>query len=220
MFRIRGISLHLRVERLLSAAGVAILLGLVVFAGCTQPVIPSPAPVTQEQVPAPTTAATLAPQGTAPQVTQTTSGYLSYSSPRYGFSLTYPAGWSMVENSGAAAVVFTSPSGGMGEVPTTMTVTVDTANNLSLQQLVAAQLAKRQTLDNFNLIYYQAYKGSGFTGWKIAYTASQGTLMECVEVYIVRGTIAYTLTYSSREDKYAGYVVQMNTMFQSFQLTG
>jgi hypothetical protein len=109
----------------------------------------------------------------------------------------------------------------MGDIPATMRVAVDDliANPMSLAQYKAAQLEKKKGLDSFNLIYDQAYKGPGFSGWKIAYKGNQGTLMEWVEVYAIKGTTAYTLTFASKEDKYANNVVSMDTIFKSFQLT-
>jgi hypothetical protein len=109
----------------------------------------------------------------------------------------------------------------MGDMPASMRITVEdlTANPMSLEQYKAAQLAKKKGIDGFNLIQDGPYKGNGFTGWKVAYTGNQGSLMEWVEIYAMKGMSAYTLTYTSREDKYAGYVVQMDAMFKSFQIT-
>jgi hypothetical protein len=110
----------------------------------------------------------------------------------------------------------------VSDIPATMRITVDdlAANPMSLEQYKTAQLAKRKGLDSFNLIYDQAYKGTGFSGWKVAYTANQGTLMEWVEVYAIKGATAYTVTFSCRQDRYADFVVQMDAMFKSLQLTG
>ena len=208
--------------RLLFVIGIAILLSAVAISGCTQPLIPSPGTVSTTSPPVVTTGAPTPPQVPTAQATpRGSSDYLTYSNTQYGFSLTYPSGWTKQENAGASVVTFTSPSSGMGDIPATMRVTVDdlSASPLSLEQYKTAQLAKKNGLQSFNLIYDQAYKGVGFSGWKIAYTGNQGTLMEWVEVYAIKGTTAYTLTFASKEDKYANYVAQMDTMFKSFQLT-
>lgn len=207
--------------RLMFVTGITILICLVLFSGCTQPVIPSPAPVSTTLPPVVTTRAPAPPPVTTSQVTPKGSDYLTYSNSRYGFSLSYPSGWTRQENAETSTVTFTSPSRGMGDIPATMRIVVEdlSANPMSLEQYKAAQLAKKKGLEGFNLIYDQAYKGNGFTGWKIAYTGIQGTLMEWVEVYAMKGMSAYTITYTSKEDKYAGYVVQMDTMFKTFQIT-
>jgi hypothetical protein len=207
--------------RLLFVTGIAILLCSIALSGCTQPVIPSPAPVSTTPPPVVTTSAPTPPQVPTSQATPRGPDYLTYSNSRYGFSLSYPSTWTKQENAETSTVTFTSPSKGMGDIPASMRITVEdlTANPMSLEQYKAAQLGKKKGLDGFNLIYDQAYKGNGFTGWKIAYTGNQGTLMEWVEVYAMKGMSAYTITYTSKEDKYAGYIVQMDTMFKSFQIT-
>jgi hypothetical protein len=221
MSQSRSISLSGSPERSLFVTGIAILLCLALCSGCTQPVIPSPGPASTTSAPAATTppSAPLAPSTV--QVTQKGADFLTYTNTQYGFSLSYPSGWSKQENTASAAVVFTSPSTGMGDVPAVMRVVVDdlSANPMSLEQYKAAQLAKKKNIDNFNLIYDQAFKGVGFSGWKIAYTGNMGYLTEWVEVYAVKGNLGYTLSFSSKEDKYAGFVVQMDTMFKTFMLT-
>ena len=206
-------------ERLRFVIGVAILLCFIAFSGCTQPLIPSPEPVSTTSAPVVTTRAPVTRTVTT-IATPTMPSYLAYSNPQYEFSISYPSGWTKQENAGTSVVVFTSPStGSISDIPATMKIAVDTDNTLSLEQYKTAQLTKRQNLDNYNMIYDQAYKGNGFSGWKVAYTANQGFLTKWVEVYAIRGSTAYTVAYSSKEDKYAGYVVQMDAMFKSFQLT-
>jgi hypothetical protein len=206
--------------RCLAAAGIGLLACFLVLAGCTQPVIPPPLPASTTPPPVVTTRAPVSPtvKTIAPPTMQS---YLPYSNPQYGFSISYPAGWTKQENVGTSVVVFTSPSTGYSsDIPAIMKIAVDTGNTLSLEQYKNAQLAKRQSLDNYNMIYDQAYKGTGFSGWKVAYTANQGVLSEWVEVYAIRGSTAYTVAFSSREDRYANFVVQMDAMFKSFQITG
>jgi hypothetical protein len=207
--------------RLLFVTGIAVLLCFVAFSGCTQPVFPSPGPVSTTPPPVVTTAAPTPPQAPTSQAIPGGSDYLTYSNSPYGYSISYPSGWTKLENAGSTVVTFTSPSGGMGDIPATMRITVEdlSASPMSLEQYKAAQLAKKKGLDGFNLIQDGPYKGNGFTGWKIAYTGNQGSLMEWVEVYAMKGMSAYTLTYTSKEDKYASYVVQMDNMFKSFLLT-
>ena len=208
--------------RLLFVTGIAILLCAVAISGCTQPVIPTPGTVPTTPPAVVMTGAPTPPQVPTAQATpKGSSDSLTYSNTQYGFTLNYPSGWTKQENTGASVVTFTSPSTGMGDTPAIMRVTVDdlSASPMSLDQYRAAQLAKKSGIDSFNLIYDQAYKGVGFSGWKIAYTGNVGTLTEWVEVYIVKGTTGYTLNFASKEDKYANYVVQMDNIFKSFQLT-
>jgi hypothetical protein len=205
-------------------SGIAFLACLLALSGCTQPVIPSPLPAETTPPRVVTTlAAPVPPTATTIHVTQTIQSYLAYTNQKYQFSITYPLAWTKQENTGMSVVVFTSPTTGtVSDIPATMRISVDdlTANPMSLEQYKNVQLAKRRELDSFNLIYDQAYKGNGFSGWKVAYTANQGTLMEWVEVYAIKGATAYTVTFSSREDRYADFVVQMDAMFKSLQLTG
>jgi len=217
----RGISPSGSPERLLFLAGLVLLGCLLLASGCTQPVIPTPEIARTTPVPEATTrAATPAPVTTA-QVTPRASNYLTYTNAQWGFSICYPSSWTKQENAGPNVVVFTSPSTGMGDVPAVMRITVDdlSANPMSQEQYKTAQLAKKQGLELFNLIYDQAYKGNGFTGWKVAFTGNQGYLTEWVEVYAVKGTTGYIVSFSSKEDKYANFVVPMDTMFKCFQIT-
>ena len=206
-------------ERVLLVATAALLLCLLSLSGCTQPVIPSPAPAQTTAPPVATPRAPAATPATPAPVTTTGTDYLTYSNSQYGFTMVYPAGWSKQENTGNNVVVFTQPSQGMGDIPSVMRVSVADISStpMTLEQFKAAQLAKKPGL---NLIYDQAYKGNGFGGWKVAFTVNQEPLMEGVEVYTIRGPYAYTIAYSAKENKYAALVVPMDAMFKSFQLTG
>lgn len=208
-------------ERLRFVTGIAILLCFIAFSGCTQPLIPSPGPVSTTSAPVATTSAPTPSRVPTTPANPVGSDYLTYLNSQYGFSISYPSSWTKQENTGSSVVSFTSPSKGMGDIPATMRIVVDdlTANPMSLDQYKVAQLAKKKGLDGFNIIADGPYKGNGFTGWKVAYTGNQGYLTEWVEVYAVKGATAYTLSYASKEDKYASYVVQMDAMFKSFQLT-
>jgi hypothetical protein len=207
--------------RLIFVTGIAILLCFIAFSGCTQPVIPSPGTVSTTQPPVVTTGAPV-PLVTTSQVTTRGADYLTYSNSQYGFSISYPSGWTMQENTGGSVVTFQAPSEGRDDLYLeNMKVTVEdlSSSPMSLEQYKSAQLAKKQALANFNLIYDQAYRVSGFNGWKIAYTGNSGMLMEWVEIFTIRGTTAYDITFSAQESSYANYVVAMDTMTKSFQLT-
>jgi hypothetical protein len=203
--------------RALPLAATALLICLLAFTGCTQPVIPSPVAEKTAMPTVATTQATSAPVTTV----QATAGpdYLTYTNAQYGFTMVYPAAWNKQENTGTSVVVFSAPSQGMGDIPAGMRISVTDLSGtpMTLEQFKAAQLAKKTGL---NLIYDQAYKGNGFGGWKVAFTLNQAPLMEGVEVYVIRGPVAYTLAYSAMENKYAGLVVPMDTMFKSFALNG
>lgn len=207
-------------ERFIYVIGIAILFCFITFSGCTQPVIPSPSPVPTTTPPVVPTGAPVPPSTTS-RATPMGPDYLTYTNSQYGFSISYPSSWTKQENTGSSVVVFTSPSSGMSDIPATMRVAVDdlTANPMSLDQYRAAQLAKKSGLDKFNVIFDLPYKGTGFSGWKIGYTYVSGTIMRSFEVYAIRGTTGYILAFSSRDDKFAGYSVQSDTMFKSFQLT-
>jgi hypothetical protein len=219
----RASSPFIRRKGLLFIAGIAILLCLVSFSGCTQPVIPAPAPAPTTQppsAPSGTIGTGVPPTATTGQVTQKGSDYLTYANSQYGFSLSYPSSWTKQENTGGNVVVFTAPSSGMGDIPATMRVAVDSSNIMSLEQYKAAQVVKKQGLDRFNVVYDLPYKGTGFSGWKIGYTYDTGIIMRSFEVYTIRGTTAYTIAFTSRDDKFAGLSVQSDTMFKSFQFLG
>jgi hypothetical protein len=206
--------------RLMFVTGIAILLCFVAFSGCTQPVIPSPGPVSTTP-PVVTTGASVPPVTTGQVVTKGPD-YLTYTNSQYGFSLSYPSGWTVQENTGGSVVTFQAPSEGRDDLyRENLKVTVEdlSSSPMSLEQYKSAQMTKKQALDSFNLIYDQPYRVSGFNGWKIAYTANSGMLMEWVEIFTVKGTTAYDITFSAQESSYANYVVAMDTMTKSFQLT-
>jgi hypothetical protein len=209
--------------RFLLVLGIALLACLIAFSGCTQPVIPSPVPSETTPPPVVTTQVVVPLPATTSQGTQKGQDYLTYENSQYGFSISYPSGWRKQENTGGSVVVFTSPTTGMvSDIPATMSVTVDDlrANPMSLEQYKNSKLAGRQGLPSFNMLQDMASKGSDFTGWKTVCTANPGTLTEWVEVYAIRGMTAYTVTFTSREDRYASFVIQSDAMFKSFQLTG
>lgn len=184
--------------------------------------VPSPGPVSTTPSPVATTRAPTPPPTTTIQATPTGQGYLTYINSQYGFSISYPSGWTRQENQGTSAVVFTSPTSGMGDLPATMRVIVEdlTASPMSLEQYRAAQLAKKAGLDRFNTIYDLPYKGTNFNGWKVGYTYDSGAIMRSFEIYSIRGTLAYTIAFASRDDKFAGLSVQSDAMFRSFQFIG
>ena len=207
--------------RCLFLIGLAVLLCFIALAGCTQPVIPSPAPVPITSAPAAPTGAPVPPVAPTSQVTAREPDYLTYTNSQYGFTMSYPSGWTKQENTGSSVVTFTAPSsGGVGGVPATMRVSVldFTGNPTSLSQFRADQLAKAQGNENLNLIYDDAYKD--LNGWKVGYTYLSGTLMKTFEIYTIRGNTGYIISFTSRDDQFASLSVTSDTMFKSFQLTG
>jgi hypothetical protein len=159
---------------------------------------------------------------TVREVPTTQAAYLTYENTQYGFRMSYPAGWTVQENTGGAAVTFQAPSEGRDDLyrENTRVVVEDlSAQSMSLDQYKNAQLAKRQTIDGFNKIIDGPYKISGFNGWKIAYMGNTGMLMEWEEIFAVKGTAAYDITFSAQESHYANYVVAMDTMVKSFVFT-
>jgi hypothetical protein len=207
--------------RLLLAAGIALLACLAVLSGCTQPMIPSPAPPQATPAYEMTTRAVPPPVTTAANPTRGPD-FLPYANSRFGFNMSYPATWTKQENTGTSVVSFTSPSEGRDDLYLeNMKVMVEdlSAAPMSLEQYKNAQLAKKQPLSGFNKIMDGPFKIGRFNGWKIAYTADTGMLMEWVEIYTIKGTTAYDLTFSAQESHYSNYVVAMDTMINSFQLT-
>lgn len=211
-----------RAGRALPLVGAALLLCTLALAGCTQPLIPSPVPsetthaaVTTAWTPAPT------PATTSPVTQRTSSDYLPYANAPHGFSLSYPVGWSMQENLGGSVVAFTAPSSGMSDIPANFRVSIEdlSANPMGLEQYKTTQLAKRQKYDQYNNIHDSVDKEKGFSGWKIGYTYNAGSLIKTFEIYIIRGTTAYTISYSSREDRFATYSQVFDNMIKSFQFT-
>jgi hypothetical protein len=203
--------------------GIALLACLAVFSGCTQPLIPSPTPPQTTPLYEVTTRAPAPPPATTSAVTTRGPDYLTYTNSQYGFSMSYPVTWTKQENTGGSVVTFQSPSEGRDDLYLeSMKVIVEdlSANPMSIEQYKNAQLAKKQTLSGFNKIMDGPYKVSGFNGWKIAYTADTGMLMEWVEIYTIKGTTAYDLIFSAQESHYYNYVVSMDTMINSFQFTG
>jgi hypothetical protein len=203
-------------------AGAALLLCTLALAGCTQPVIPSPVPAQTTPAIAATTLTQPVTVTTTAMFTTKASDYLTYTNTQYGFSLLYPAGWSVQEGKGGSVVIFSSPSSGMGDNPATVKISVEdlSANPMGPEPYKNAQLAKRQTLSGYNNIYDLYYRGTGFNGWKIGYTSQAGTLLKTFEIFVIRGTTAITITYSSKEDQFAAYSQLFDTMLKSFQLTG
>jgi hypothetical protein len=207
--------------RILLVTGIALLACLAVSSGCTQPVIPSPAPPQTTPAYEVTTRAPVPPLTTGP-ITTRGPDYLPYTNSRYGFNMSYPTTWTKQENTGTSVVSFTSPSEGRDDLYIeSMKVIVEdlSANPMSLEQYKNAQIAKKQTLSGFNKIMDGPFKVGRFNGWKFAYTADTGMLMEWVEIYTIKGTTAYDLVFSAQESHYYNYVVPMDTMINSFQLT-
>ncbi|HVP24800.1 MAG TPA: PsbP-related protein [Methanomicrobiales archaeon] len=208
--------------RFLAVAGLAVLLCLVTLSGCTQPVTPAPGPVSTTPPPVTTTQAAAPTQAATTRATPIgQQTYLTYTNSQYGFSISYPSTWTKQENTASSVVTFTAPtSGAVGVIPATMRVSVDdlSANPMSLDQYRAAQLAKKKSLDKFNTVYDIPYKGNGYSGWRLGYTYDTGVIMRTFDTYAIRGTTAYTVSFTSRDDQFASYTVQSDTMFKSFQL--
>jgi len=196
---------------------IALLLCILTLPGCTQPVITAPTPAQTTPIPVATTQTHALPLATTVQTTTTGGAYLSYTNTQYGFSISYPASWSVQENTGGSVAAFTAPSSGMGDVPATMKISVEdlSMTPTSLAQFRAAQLAKVQGLQNYNLIYDDPYKD--LNGWKVGYTYLSGSMMRSFVILTIRGSQGYTISFTSRDDQFAAYTVLSDTMFKSFK---
>jgi len=207
---------------LVLAGAVLLLLCVVALPGCTQPVIPEPWPAQTTPAPVATTPAPVTTKATTTLATPKGTEYLTYTNAQNGFSISYPSGWTKQEGAGGSVAGFSSPSSGMGDIPASVKVLVEdlSANPMGLEQYKNAQLAKKQGLTKFNLIHDLPFKGTSYNGWKIGYTYEAGSLMETFEIYALRGTTAYTLTYTTKEDRFASFSQNLDTISKSFQLTG
>jgi len=215
---------NLRPGLILLLACIALLGCMVTLPGCTQPVIPSPYPTATTPAPVVTTGVPLPmPVTTAKGGPATPSTYLTYTSTQYGFSISYPAGWSVEENPAAGTVVFRAPAESRDDLyRENLAVTVKdlSANPMSLDQYHSAQLAKAQGITGFNKIIDTPYRLSGFNGYEIAYKGDTGMLMEWVDYFTIKVETAYDLTFTAQESHYANYVVPMDYMIKSFTFTG
>jgi hypothetical protein len=98
---------------------VAVIVILLVCAGCVQPPVePAPAaPVAEPTVVSPVTTPDLAEQTVVPEQTVAGAGaaadFSTYTSPHYGFSIKYPAGWEVNEVTPEVG----TPDGLLGKTP-------------------------------------------------------------------------------------------------------
>ena len=196
-------------------AVLAMFIALAFCAGCTT----TPAP--QETVP-PTTPS--AGGGPASHATTPASGWLLYTSPAYGFTLSYPASWTVREENGGATVTFISPSEGPTDtIREELKVVVEDlrASPMDLDTYVATKMeAGTKGLANYNLIMDTPYRIGTLNGHKVVYTGRLGSdLMEWVEIFTIRGLTAFTVTFTAEESHYRNFVVSSDRALKSFTLT-
>jgi hypothetical protein len=199
--------------RILAVLAVAIALAF--CAGCST----TPAP--QAAVPPTTPAVSGTPAAGA---TTPASGWLLYTSPAYGYSLSYPASCTAREENGGATMTFTSPAEGPSDKyrENLKVVAEDlSAHPMDLDTYVATRMeAKKQGLANYNLIMDSPMRIGALNSRKVAYTGRLGSdLMEWVEIYTIRGLTAYTVTFTAEESHYKNFVEASDQALKSFAFT-
>ncbi|MDD1656354.1 MAG: hypothetical protein LUO87_03145 [Methanomicrobiales archaeon] len=198
-------------------AVLALAISLALCAGCAT----SPAP--QEVVPT-TTPATSGPAVTATATTPPAASTVVYVSSSYGYTLTYPAAWSVREENGGATVIFTTPAESSSDsFRENLKVTVQdlSSSPMNLDAFITSQLeARKQGLANYNPTHEENLRIGGYNARKLSYTGTLGSgLMRWVEIYTIRGLTAYTLSFTSEESHYRFYVENLDKTLKSFTFT-
>jgi len=194
-----------------------LVISLAFCAGCTAP----PA----SQVPVPTTnPAATGPPATATATTPPVATTAVYTSPAYGYTLTYPTSWAVREENGGTTVVFTTAAESASDnFRENLKVVVQDLSGapMNLDAFISSQLEKKkQGLANYNPTHEENLKIGGYNARKLSYTGTLGSgLMRWVEIYTIRGLTAYTLTFTADESHYRFFVEDADKMLKSFAFT-
>jgi len=147
-----------------------------------------------------------------------------YRNDRYGFSIKYPAAWSLEENTNDVAVIFLTPQENeLDFFKESVNVGVqDIAGNpMDLKEYSEMAIKQMEVVFGENLITLEL--GPTFiakqNGYKFVFLGKgPETELKFMIVWLISGLTAYQVTYTSLTSQYDRYLPKVKRMLRSFRI--
>lgn len=150
--------------------------------------------------------------------------FLKYHSHRYGFSVRYPAQWSLTENKDGAAVIFSSP---MATKLDTFSENVNivvqdiSSRPMDLQKYTQTAITQMQVVFDQNLEIVESSPAmlAGRPAHKFVFIGrGPDTELEFMSVWTLDNLTAYQITYTALSSGYEQYRAKAKGIINSFSL--
>jgi len=150
--------------------------------------------------------------------------FKSYKNSEYGFSIKYPAAWSLEENKNGAAVLFYSPQeNDLDFFKESVNVVVQDIAGNPMEIKDYAKLAIKQMEavfgENMIIIESEPIFFADRSGYKLVFVGKgPETDLRYMSVWAIEGLTAYQVTYTSLNTQYEHYVSKVKRMLRSFRI--
>ena len=150
--------------------------------------------------------------------------FKNYSNLEQGFSLRYPADWTIEENKNGAAVIFYAPSKNALDIfQENVNVVVREQGNdpTGLEEYSRLAVEQLRTVfhDNVVMLENENTRLAGLPGHKIVFVGKGvETDLKYYCVWTIKGSRAFQITYTSLEADYDDYVAKVNRLIGSFRI--
>jgi hypothetical protein len=141
----------------------------------------------------------------------------AYTNTKYTFTINPPPGWTTTEPANVT-VAFVGPLN--EDFPVNMNILVVTTNKTITQFVTASEQALQTSLTNYTTISEAPRTINNITAYEIVYTFTyQNTTIKQKQVYLIKNTEAFIITYSASATTYPKYLSAFETSIQTFQTT-
>jgi len=150
--------------------------------------------------------------------------FRSYTNDEYGFSINYPALWSLEENTNGTAVLFYSPQeNDLDFFKENVNVVVQdiSGNPLNLKDYSQLAIEQMEAVFEDNMIILESEPTffAGQSGYKLVFIGkSPETDLRYMIVWTVKGLTAYQVTYTALNSQYERYISKVKKMLKSFRI--
>jgi ribosomal protein L40E len=142
----------------------------------------------------------------------------AYDNVEYGFSITPPSLWSLIEDTGTPTVVV-----GFGKTDSTASINVAVSENpVTLSEIIDdIKDYLSDYFTDFNLVYETQRSIGGLDCYELEYTITQfGLRVRTKQVVFVEKGKEYVITYQALDSEYSDYLSDAENSITSFRLLG
>ena len=150
--------------------------------------------------------------------------FSQYKDPSRGFSLVYPADWTLEENKNGAAVIFYSPvENALDLFKENVNIVVQdiSRNPLNLDKYTEIAIHQLQVVFKQNIEILEsspAYIGD-LPAYKLVYIGKGKDFdMKFTHVWTIKGDYAYQFTYTANVNSYDKFSLKVDRMLSSFHI--
>jgi len=152
-------------------------------------------------------------------------GTIRYSSKAYGFSLRYPASWSVIENKDGAAAIFLSPlENDLDTFKESVNIVVQdlSAKPMNLKEYSETAILQMKLVfeKNLEILESEPASLSGHPAHKFVFIGyGPNVELQYMIVWTVVGEKAYQVTFAAENPlRYEKFLNQVRTLFNSFRI--